>query len=140
MKRIVMSTIQLVVLAGLAAAVAPAARADSCTPASLRGNYGALLTGTIPYVGPFVALATVNFNGAGSWSYSESGNLNGSPFPRTDYTGTYTVAPDCRGTTKDSGNNSTDLVIVNGGKEVWLIGTTPGAVFSIVLKKLGADD
>jgi hypothetical protein len=57
-----------------------ASAADSCTKATLKGSYGALLTGTIPGVGPLVTVAVARFDGAGGWSYTETGNVNGSVF------------------------------------------------------------
>jgi hypothetical protein len=107
--------------------------------ATLKGSYGALLTGTIPGVGPFATVAVAKFDGVGGWSYTETGNVNGNVFANQHFVGAYTVAPDCSGTTTDSGGNSTALVIVNGGREAMAIGTG-SAVFSIVLKKISASD
>jgi hypothetical protein len=142
MKRIGSFTINLAIAAALlATGGARQARAgNNCSKATLKGSYGALLTGTIPGVGPFVTVAVANFDGVGGWSYTETGNVNGNVFSGQHFVGAYTVASDCSGSTSDSGGNKTALVIVNGGKEVMGVGTG-GAVFSIVLKKIsGSDD
>jgi hypothetical protein len=141
MKRIVNLTINLAIVAVIATGAAqPAGAASACTKATLKGSYGALLTGSIPGVGPFVTVAVANFDGVGGWSYTETGNVNGKVFSGQHFVGAYTVASDCSGSTTDSGGNATALVVVNGGREIMAIGTG-GAVFSIVLKKItGTDD
>jgi len=141
MKRINNFTINIAIAAAiLCAGVARQARAASnCSKATLKGSYGALLTGTIPGVGPFATVAVANFDGVGGWSYTETGNVNGNVFSGQHFVGAYTVALDCSATTSDSGGNKTALVIVNGGREVMGIGTG-SAVFSIVLKKITSSD
>jgi hypothetical protein len=129
-----------IVVAGLAAAgLAPGAHAEACSKNTLKGAYGSLLTGTVIGVGPFITLAAVHFDGNGNWSYTETGNFNGNPIPQQSFFGTYTVGPDCRGSASDSGGNKVDLVIVSSGKEVFMVGTNPGAVFSVILKRMTGD-
>jgi hypothetical protein len=145
MRRIANHSIEFVLaVILLASGAAPQVHAvQRCMNGTLRGDFGGLLKGTVIGLGPLATVAKVNFDGAGGWSYTESGNLNGNPIPAVQFTGTYKVAPDCTGSTKDSGGNSTDFVIVGSGKdiEVMMAGTAPGAVFTIVLKKLfGSSD
>jgi hypothetical protein len=97
------------------------------------------LTGTVPGVGPFATVALVTFDGIGGWSYTESGNFNGSPIPKHSVTGSYSVAANCTGSSSDSSGNTQDFVIVNGGKEILMVGTG-SAVFTIAMKKISADD
>lgn len=133
----------LVVACLLALCAAPAARAQGCAPSTLRGNYGGILTGTVIGVGPIALVAKVTFDGNGGWSYDESGNINGNPIPSQHFSGTYSVKPNCTGSTKDSGGNSTDFVILGSGNdiEIMMAGTGAGAVFTVVLKKrFGSDD
>ena len=140
MKRINI-TIQLLALLGLlTAAVAPVRAAELCSKSTVRGAYGSVLTGTIPGVGPFATVAIVTFDGNGGWSYTESGNFNGSPIPKQTRTGNYTVAANCSGSSSDSGGATQDFVIVNGGNEIFMVGTAPGAVFTLSMKRLSNSD
>jgi len=122
----------------LALTSAPLAQgAEGCTTANLKGNFGGILTGSVIGVGPIALVTTVTFDGAGGWSYDETGNINGNPIPNQHFTGNYSVTANCAGSTKDSGGNTTDFVIVGSGKdvEIMMAGTAPGAVFTIVLKR-----
>lgn len=97
------------------------------------------MTGTVPGVGPFATVALVTFDGIGRWSYTESGNFNGNPTPKHTVTGSYTVAANCTGSSSDSSGNTQDFVIVNGGKEILMVGTG-SAVFTVTMKKISGDD
>ena len=103
MKRI--RTIQLVIAAAILA-LPLAAGSDKCTNATLKGNFGSVLTGSVVGVGPFATVATVNLDGAGGWSYTESGSFNGNPIPPQSFTGAYSVKPQCTGSASDSGGNT----------------------------------
>ena len=144
MRRIANRMTEGLVVAGLLAlCAAPAATAQGCTPATVRGNYGGLLTGTVIGVGPIALVAKVTFDGNGGWSYDETGNINGNPIPNQHFSGTYSVKSNCTGSTKDSGGNSTDFVVLGSGNdiEIMMAGTGSGAVFTVVLKKrFGSDD
>jgi hypothetical protein len=143
MRRIANRMIEgLVVATALALCAAPSARAEGCTRTTVRGNYGGLLTGTVIGVGPIALVATVTFDGIGGWFYDESGSINGNPIPTQHFSGTYTVTSNCAGSTKDSGGNSTDFVILRSGTdiEIMMAGTGPGAVFTVVLKKRAGSD
>ena len=125
--------------------------ADSqvCTPAILRGGYGAGTTGlinsssnsddvTIPTFVPFVEAVHFVFDGNGKFSGSSTADYGGTIFPVT-FTGTYTVMPNCTGKlTADAGNNGIihrDLVIVDSGKEVDFVSTDPGLAIAGYMKK-----
>ena|SRR5690242_19756885 len=143
MRRFTYHSVQLLALAGLLASglASGAQAADSCTNSSLRGSYGAVLTGTAINVGPFATVAVVTFNGAGAWSYTESGSFNGNPIPHQTLTGSYSVTPQCSGSAIDSAGNTLDFVIVSKGNEVLMVGTGPGTVFTVALKKIsGSND
>jgi hypothetical protein len=123
--------------------VSVAQGAEKCTTATLKGDYGGLLTGTIIGLGPIALVTTVTFDGAGGWSYDETGSVNGNSIPNQHFTGNYIVNAKCGGSTTDSGGNSTDFVIVGSGKDiqVMMAGTGSGAVFTVVLRKrLGSDE
>ena len=143
MRRFSCSVFQLLSLVGLLSAGLErgAQAAQICTKGTLRGSYGSLLTGTVVGVGPFATVAVVTFDGAGGWSYTESGSFNGNPIPRQTLVGSYTVTAQCSGSATDSAGNNLDFVIVSGGKEVLMVGTNHGSVFTVVLKKIaGSDD
>jgi hypothetical protein len=131
-------------VAALALCGAPCADAsETCTTATLKGDYGGLLTGTIIGLGPLALVTTVHFDGRGGWFYDESGSVNGGVIRNQHFAGTYSVKPNCAGSTVDSGGNSTDFVIVGSGRdiEVMMAGTVPGVVFTVVLKKRrGSED
>jgi hypothetical protein len=129
--------------------------ADSqvCTPAILRGGYGAGTTGlinsssnsndvTIPTFVPFVEAVHFVFDGNGKFSGSSTADYGGTIFPVT-FTGTYTVRPNCTGKlTADAGNNGIihrDLVIVDSGKEVEFVSTDPGLAIAGYMKKQHTD-
>src|SRR5690349_17902515 len=140
MKRI-NTTIQLLALSGLltVAVARPAQAMQPCSNLTVRGAYGSVLTGTVPGVGPFATVALVKFDGIGGWSYTESGNFNGFPIPKHTVTGRYTVAANCTGSSSDSSGNTQDFVIVNGGKEILMVGTG-SAVFTVAMKRISEDD
>ena len=140
MKRI-NTTIQLLALSGLltVAVARPAQATQVCSKLTVRGAYGSVLTGTVPGVGAFATVALVTFDGTGGWSYTESGNFNGNPIPKHTVTGSYTVAANCTGSSSDSSGNTQDFVIVNGGKEILMVGTG-SAVFTIAMKRISGDD
>jgi hypothetical protein len=114
------------------------ARADddvSCSSASLKGRYGFVLNGTIVGVGPLGIVGLAKFDGAGNWSRNETAVVNGHVLPPESIDGTYTVNADCTGSTSDSQGHHAQFVIVGGGKEMFSIGTDPGAVNTITLKR-----
>ena len=129
--------------------------ADSqvCTPAILRGGYGAGTTGfinsssnsndvTIPTFVPFVEAVHFVFDGNGKFSGSSTADYGGTSFPVT-FTGTYLVRPNCTGKlTADAGGNGIihrDLVIVDSGKEVEFVSTDPGLAIAGYMKKQHTD-
>jgi hypothetical protein len=140
MKRIDIA-IQMLALSGLlTAAAAPIQAGETCAKSTVRGVYGSILTGAVPGVGPFATVAVVTFDGNGGWSYTESGNFNGIPIPKQTRTGNYTVAANCTGSSSDSSGATQDFVIVNGGQEIFMVGTGPGAVFTISMKRLSKSE
>jgi hypothetical protein len=130
----------LIFIVGISAAIstaAPEAKAQArCNLLTVKGSYGVLATGSF---GPaqLATLGTVNFDGAGNISGQSTSSFSGS-ISSDSFTGTYTVNEDCSGTINFvyafftiSGNT----VIVDNGKELFLIETNPGAVASGVLKR-----
>ena len=107
----------------------PVARAQSgCTLANLKGAYGLAVNGFFydPFDGSqgiYSSAGLVIADGNGGITGTDTLNLDGTPTRGRQFTGTYTVNPDCTGTMnlKDAKNvpiTNMDMVIANGGKEV----------------------
>lgn len=119
---------------------------QQCSLATLQGPYGAITTGFFqgtltspPIFGtasrPFVSVGTVTFDGAGGilpggeFTASDNGSIGS--FSVTG--GTYKVNSDCTGsaiTLSPSGVGMADLAIVDNGKKILILDTTPGSVQS----------
>ena len=115
------------------------------TNASLTGNYGITSSGFAAQgkglsgnEAPWALVGVIAFDGAGNfsstWTYASNGVIN------RGFTGsgTYTVNPDCTGSsvfTSGPAGFSFDVVIVSGGAEVFLIATSPGNTITFDLKK-----
>lgn len=83
------------------AGFAPAAHARSCSTARTAGNYGFTLTGALtPPTGPVwvAAVGQASLDSDGNVSGTEARSLGGS-FANETFTGTFSVNPDCTGTT-----------------------------------------
>ena len=114
-----------------------------CDERTIAGNYGYKFTGTF-FVSPTTSLPLTSvgrmiFDGTGNVSGTDFGSFGGS-FGTYTATGTYTVEADCTGTlnvTLNPGGFTIDnkIVVVDNGKEIFLIETNPGAVVSGVIKQ-----
>jgi len=100
-----------------------------CSNATLHGNYSLHATGTVIGVGDFAAVGRFSFDG--------NGNLTGKLFVRVagnnveppEFTGTYSVGPDCTVTdTWGPPINSTHVsMIVDGGRGYVILNNTSGS-------------
>lgn len=80
----------------------------------------------------------IKFDGVGNVIAHFSYSYNGSIGYTGNYTGTYTVNPDCRGkviATPGSGNASVWMAIVSGGAEVLASNISPGGTWTLDAKK-----
>jgi hypothetical protein len=109
--------------------LAPKAHAQQhCSNASLRGVYGfhafstEVPTGTLRNV-----IGVYAFDGRGSWTATLTVNLNGSVLQFPD-AGTYQVNPDCTGKLVLNSGGSQAAVVVDGGKELYLMRTDPSSI------------
>jgi hypothetical protein len=106
----------------------PAAYAQGCSEKLLIGAYGVSGGGTAIGVGPVVFVAVFNFSGDGQVDGVFYQKVNGNNVQVT-FTGVYTVDDNCVASVTNnlsSGATATlTLVIVNGGKEFYLLNTTP---------------
>jgi hypothetical protein len=77
------------------------------------------------------------FDGAGKVSASYTDSTNGHISKGNQDVGTYTVNSDCTGSIVDTTTGGTwDIVILGGGKELFLIGTNKGITQTGLIKKL----
>jgi hypothetical protein len=134
-RRILGVALPLTLTICLGASIANAEDTSACTNATIAGRYGFLLTGTIVGFGPIGIAGLATFDGAGHWSRSETTNINGNPLPPETIAGTYNVNADCTGSTQDEQGHTSNLVIVNHGKEILALSTNYGAVLTIDMKK-----
>jgi hypothetical protein len=109
-----------------------------CTVATLKGNFGYTVTGSLaggPTPGPFAAVGRLTFDGSGNFQNIRTISRNGAITSRAQGIGTYSVEPDCTGTLTftDGGvvTLSTDIVIDADGDEFRMIATSPGTVLTV---------
>jgi len=129
------------VLSG-AVADAPAKREHHCTNAGLEGSYGLLQTGFDVAGNARNGVGIVTFDGKGTWSLVVTEVKNEGGIQQiTNPNGTYTVNADCRGSASlektPIGTANWEFVIVDDGKEVLQIVTTPprGAITWLLKKQ-----
>ena len=97
----------------------------SCTNASLNGSYGLHATGKINGVGEFAAVGRFRFDGNGNLTARLFVRITGNNVVPPEFTGTYTVHPDC--TVSDHWGGSTHVsVIVDGGNGYFILNNTVG--------------
>jgi hypothetical protein len=104
----------------------PQAGDQSCSEATLIGEYGFQRNGTANPGGPITALGHITFDGMGGTQGSQTISRNG-VFSVQQLMPTYTVNIDCTGSLVDAtGTTIGTLVIVHGGSEVLGMSLTPG--------------
>lgn len=114
----------MLVVLSLAIGMQAADRAN-CSNATLNGSYGLHATGTVIGVGDFAAVGRFAFDGKGSLTAKLFVRINGNNAEPPEFTGTYTVSPDCIVT--DSWGGSTHVsVIVDEGKGYFILNNTTG--------------
>jgi hypothetical protein len=111
---------------------------DGCSVASLRGDYGLLLTGQVLQVGPIVAVGAATFDGKGNFVADQTVNVNGN-VKQAQLTGTYTVNRNCTGIADVVGAGPHSFVIIAGGKEMDLMDNNTAEVLTIHFTKLGSE-
>ena len=100
-----------------------------CSNATLHGSYGLHATGTVPGGLPVAAVGRFTFDGKGNLTGKLFVRVNGNNNAPPEFTGTYSVSPDCIVT--DSWGppiNSTHvLVIIDKGEGYVILNTTLGS-------------
>lgn len=111
----------------------------SCNNTTIKGSYGINFTGTFG-TQPVAVVGLVNFNGEASFQGTGTLNFNGTISPNRLVSGNYSVKQDCtlQILIEDIDNTISSLngVIVDGGKEIFLIQTNPNIVFTGTFKRV----
>ncbi|MEO8026570.1 MAG: hypothetical protein ABI823_08850 [Bryobacteraceae bacterium] len=135
----------ILLIAVCAASLAAADGERKCTTGSLRGDYAFVVNGTRPSGPPpaeieqFVGLTRRTFDGYGGATQTDytRGTISGGS--TRSGTATYSINEDCTGTMTVINNGAPPLeariVIVDGGKEVWLMITSPSNIFVTAIGK-----
>lgn len=108
------------------------ARHGRCSNADLRGTYGFSANGMnlngapLPpgLLGPFASAGSAVYDGEGNVSLSAIASFNGALQPAAA-SGTYEVGPDCLFTSSLDNGTSFLGVIADGGRELFILQTTP---------------
>jgi len=119
-KTIVRTALAVVFAIGLITSMAAPAHAwdRSCSLAGAAGTYGVSDSGTVIDVGPRAAVALLTLDTKGNVNGTVTASLNGTVTTGT-LSGTYTVSPDCTGTTTFSEYASGTLAITATVALVW---------------------
>jgi hypothetical protein len=119
----------------------------TCTNESLAGEFAFTAHGTTlpalglqaPLTGAFASSGSATFDGAGHFTLTATSSFNGVIQGPATVTGTYVVNSDCSYTSKAGNGVTFRAVIVNGGRELLILQTTPGVVITGMAKKRGAE-
>ncbi|HEV2799825.1 MAG TPA: hypothetical protein VGW12_04975 [Pyrinomonadaceae bacterium] len=106
----------------------------ACSVRSLRGTYEIEFSGHFVGVGPVATLGTITLDGNGNFNITDTASFGGTILTRVG-SGTYNVESNCTGsatvtyTVGQPGRQATfNLVVTDNGRDVRLIGTTPGSI------------
>jgi opacity protein-like surface antigen len=131
-------------LAILVFAVAPQAlqAADAQCPlqnATKHGTYVVAGAGTIVDVGPATVVGEITYDGQGNTVATYTVSVNGTIHRGVTVTGTYTVNPDCTGSSSESDGTHYDFVTARDGNTTTWIETDTGTVISGTEVRLSRD-
>jgi len=103
----------------------------------VQSSCGFKLNGTIFARGLLVGVGVITFDGKGHLSLRGTVIFQDTGLSHPNFTGIYTVNPDCTGSSNDfgGGGGTFDFVIVDGGNEILQIATRPDRAVTYVLKK-----
>ena len=119
----------------------------ACTNESLQGEFGFTAHGTTlpalglpaPLTGAFASSGSASFDGMGHFTLTATSSFHGVIQGPTTVTGTYAVNSDCSYTSKASNGVTFRAVIVNNGRKLLILQTTPGVVITGIAKKKDAE-
>ena len=114
---------------------------EGCSVASLKGAYGFYRTGTTA-VGPLGAVGIATFDGAGNSTAIQTIRKNGKTtsdlFTDPGIAAPYQIEPNCAGKLLSSdGSIFAEFVVVDRGRELFIISLTQGNTVTGVMKKIG---
>jgi hypothetical protein len=115
----------------------------ACTPEKTAGTYGFSLTGTVfpenasglP-AGPIAATGLLILEPNGQMRGYETISFNGVIVSGVQYSGTFTVNPDCTLTLDDPGFFHNSGVIVSDGNELLVMSTDNGVITTATAKRI----
>lgn len=148
MLRRIRLTAGFAVLAGFLSGTSAIASDNTCSTATLKGSYGLIGSGAVIGVGPAALVGILRYDGRGNVTGISIQKVNGNNVTVT-LTGTYSVTADCIANdvvAVSNGQTATHTtVIVDNGKELYILNTTPptatsGNVLSAVAKKQFTED
>ena len=123
---------------GLLSGLAPALGDDedrrasrNCSVASLQGTYGFYRAGTGPF-GPVAGQGIGFLDGKGNFHAVVTNSRNGEISLDEEFSGTYTVAPDCTGAFLLDGVESDRFVVVDEGKGYYGVSVFEGITVNTV--------
>lgn len=135
--------IALVLLAGLTPELYAEERhgRQGCSVRSLDGSYGLYRTGKGGFGGPVAGQGIAFFDGAGNWNAVVNNSRDGEISLDEEYSGTYTVAPDCTGALLADGEESLRFVIVDDGRSYYAVNVGEGVtVYTVATRIHGPRD
>jgi hypothetical protein len=113
-----------------------------CTASSYKGRYAFTVTGFVAKPGtrpPFAVVGHYEADGKGNITGSQTRNFNGAVVHET-FTETYTVNPDCTGSSKKTTSTKIktnwDFVILEKGKTILAIETDANNVMTIRAERM----
>jgi len=113
----------------------------ACSTKTLHGSYGFYRSGTTTSTGPLTAVGIVFYDGNGNNTATQTISRNGVFTLDQTTVGQYEVDPDCTGRGFLNGVQISRTVIVDGGKEFYLLSMVAGnAVFGVAKKIHSSDD
>jgi hypothetical protein len=110
---------------------------EQCTKATLEGRYGIIQNGTFFGRGLFGGVGVITFDGEGNRNLAATQVFEDTGVRYvTSSPGTYTVTEDCIGSSATiEGGSTQDFIIVDGGREMRVIGTMSDRVVTWIAKK-----
>jgi hypothetical protein len=111
----------------------------SCNNATIKGSYGDKTTGSGTDPGtttslPVAGVGLIKFDGKGNFQETSAISVNGEIYTNQTSSGTYSVKQDC--TVQIVSASTSSGVIVDGGKEIFLIALVRGQVVTSTLKRV----
>ncbi|MEH2322136.1 MAG: hypothetical protein V7K32_00745 [Nostoc sp.] len=130
---LIIGTVSALTISGAISQKVNAQAAPSCNNATIKGSYGIKFTGTFPGK-PIAEVGFYKFNGTGNFQGTVTQSTNGTVSTNTEVSGLYSVKQDC--TVLIFGDGSLSGIIVDGGKEIFIIQTDPGSLITATFKKV----